>query len=342
MTNNVKGAFVRSARACACFLLASLLLGSACSGLETDKEEQASQILAQARSLQNIRSEEGKPYHLSARIHAQHIVAKPMDGSYEETWISSGKWRRQITVADFGQVEIGDQDFKWVSRNLDFQPRIAYLTNVAFDNFVRPEPLPEEKIVALQTGKKKRGVDVRCAQLAVSERSARRELCFDSSSALINEEYQNLRFEYQGFMKFGDYVVPRDIRVYEAGTEILTISVDEPSATAAPREEPFNHTAEATKMSACMRWPVEAVKKEPPHYPEEARRMQQEGTVVLYALLSPDGQVQRLKVLESAGKSLDQSALQAVRQWRYATVRCGTTPLPFETEIRVNYSLSNR
>lgn len=70
--------------------------------------------------------------------------------------------------------------------------------------------------------------------------------------------------------------------------------------------------------------------------------MQQEGTVVLYALLSPDGQVQRLKVLESAGKSLDQSALQAVRQWRYATVRCGTTPLPFETEIRVNYSLSNR
>jgi protein TonB len=56
-----------------------------------------------------------------------------------------------------------------------------------------------------------------------------------------------------------------------------------------------------------------------PRYPELARRLGRQGTVVLELALSPDGAVAEVGVSSSSGvDELDQAAVDAVRTWRFS------------------------
>jgi TonB family protein len=120
---------------------------------------------------------------------------------------------------------------------------------------------------------------------------------------------------------------------------VLKLEVGDPDAPSNPDPHLFEHSAEARQLAPCDRWLAEASKKVAPHYPEDARRTRQQGTVVFYALLSDAGTVAQLRIIESAGRSLDQAATESVRQWIYPPTMCGTTPLPSEVEVRVNFTL---
>jgi protein TonB len=63
----------------------------------------------------------------------------------------------------------------------------------------------------------------------------------------------------------------------------------------------------------------------PPSYPEDSRRLHEQGTVVLAVLLALDGKVDRVAVAKSSGfYRLDRAASGAVRHWRWSpTVRNG-------------------
>jgi len=233
-------------------------------------------------------------------------------------------------------VEVGSRNSKWVSRNADFRPRVAYLTSVALESFFRPEAAPSEKIKSLRKRKEK-GVQLLCVQLEMGHSD--RELCFDPSGALALEEHLNQRFEYDDFGKFGEKIFPHSIRVSEGGSEVLNLHMEDPVAPPVQAVS-FDHVASALQMAPCERWPAEPMEKIPPQYPQDARQARQQGTVILYVVVSGDGSVDKLRVLESAGGSLNKSAIEAVRQWTYAPLACGTTPLQSEIEVRINYTLS--
>ncbi len=62
----------------------------------------------------------------------------------------------------------------------------------------------------------------------------------------------------------------------------------------------------------------------PPAYPRIARRLGQEGTVVLDVFILADGSVGDVKLKTTSGHSrLDDSAVEAVRHWRYIPARLG-------------------
>jgi TonB family protein len=54
----------------------------------------------------------------------------------------------------------------------------------------------------------------------------------------------------------------------------------------------------------------------PPEYPEDARRVGEQGTVLLNAVVGVDGDVTQLKVV-SGPRALSVAAMDAVRWWRY-------------------------
>lgn len=59
-----------------------------------------------------------------------------------------------------------------------------------------------------------------------------------------------------------------------------------------------------------------------PHYPESARRRGIEGTVLLKMRITEQGRVETVQVERSAGHpDLDQSAMEAVKRWRFAPAR---------------------
>ena len=76
-----------------------------------------------------------------------------------------------------------------------------------------------------------------------------------------------------------------------------------------------------------------------PHYPEAAKKARIQGTVVLSAMISKDGAIENLRVL-SGPAELQQSALDAVRQWTYKPYLLNGDPVEVKTTINVVYSLA--
>ncbi len=204
--------------------------------------------------------------------------------------------------------------------------------------FESPALLPEETLQSVHE-KKSKDEELQCAELAFKNGSPKRELCFDASGILASEEWQYKRFEFRDYSKFGDKVFPRSIRVFERGVKVLEIGADDLTPPPAYKPDVFLHDGAARQMAPCERWPPTPSVKVPPHYPPDARSAHQQGTVILYAFVSPDGRVEQTSVLESAGASLDRAAVEAVRQWGYPPVNCGTAPQATEIEVAVNFEL---
>ena len=75
-----------------------------------------------------------------------------------------------------------------------------------------------------------------------------------------------------------------------------------------------------------------------PTYPALARQARIQGTVRLEAIISKEGVIEELKVV-SGHPLLIQSALDAVRQWRYQPTMLNGVPVEVVTTIDVNFTL---
>jgi TonB family protein len=79
--------------------------------------------------------------------------------------------------------------------------------------------------------------------------------------------------------------------------------------------------------------------KVPPKYPEEAKKERIQGTVLLNAVIGKDGAVEELTVA-SGPKELQQSSLDAVRQWTYKPYLLNGNPTEVKTTVSVIYTLA--
>ena len=76
-----------------------------------------------------------------------------------------------------------------------------------------------------------------------------------------------------------------------------------------------------------------------PTYPPLAKQARISGSVVLQAVISKDGSIENLKAV-SGHPMLIQSALDAVRQWKYKPYFLNGEPVEVETQITVNFTLA--
>jgi TonB family protein len=74
-------------------------------------------------------------------------------------------------------------------------------------------------------------------------------------------------------------------------------------------------------------------------YTEEARRRGVSGDVVLEIVVRRDGGVGDVRVLQGLGFGLDERAVQAVRQWRFAPARRLNAPVDVIVEVAVEFKL---
>jgi protein TonB len=74
-------------------------------------------------------------------------------------------------------------------------------------------------------------------------------------------------------------------------------------------------------------------------YTDEARRRAVQGEVVLEIVVRRDGSVGDIRVLRRLGAGLDERAVQAVRQWRFAPGRRLGAPVDIVVEVDVEFRL---
>jgi periplasmic protein TonB len=81
------------------------------------------------------------------------------------------------------------------------------------------------------------------------------------------------------------------------------------------------------------------IRRVQPSYPPLARQARIQGSVVLQAEISKEGTIENLHLI-SGHPMLAPSAIEAVKQWRYKPYFLNGEPVPVETQITVNFSLS--
>lgn len=81
------------------------------------------------------------------------------------------------------------------------------------------------------------------------------------------------------------------------------------------------------------------IKKVQPAYPEKARNERLSGTVKIHAIIGKDGRISQINGVRGFC-SLAESAVAAVRQWRYSPTLFNGQPVEVDTEIDVIFSLA--
>lgn len=76
-----------------------------------------------------------------------------------------------------------------------------------------------------------------------------------------------------------------------------------------------------------------------PEYSEEARKARFEGVVILEAIVRKDGGVDLVHVVRSVGLGLDQTAIEAVKQWRFRPATKNGAPVDVPVKVQVTFNI---
>ena len=104
--------------------------------------------------------------------------------------------------------------------------------------------------------------------------------------------------------------------------------------------EPALATASPMAARGARVTPVAIESKPAPVYTEEARRLRVEGDVVLQVVFTAAGQIQIVGVVKSLGHGLDEAAVAATRQIRFAPARRDGQLVDYPATIHVVFALS--
>lgn len=114
-----------------------------------------------------------------------------------------------------------------------------------------------------------------------------------------------------------------------------------PSAqrTVAPPPDTVPPTTDRRHVSEFVQM-AQLVTRVEPTYPPLAIQTRREGRVELHAIIATDGTIQSLEVI-SGDPFFIQSALSAVRQWRYRPTILNGHPIEVDTHITVIYTINH-
>ena len=112
-----------------------------------------------------------------------------------------------------------------------------------------------------------------------------------------------------------------------------------------PQESTSKMPGEGTSIGGGARFPMMTRvrfmrRPTPANYPRLSRQREEEGLVVIRALVGMDGHPSRIQVWKSSGyPRLDQAALTAVKGWRFMPAKRGGQPTPAWVQIPLAFRL---
>lgn len=146
---------------------------------------------------------------------------------------------------------------------------------------------------------------------------------------------------YGTFKKFGDFWFPREIGCFEDKHKTIEAKVAELTSEVSIDPALFTAPPEAIELGMCSETtsPPIAVSTRDPVPPFGSRYDNTSVTVVLSLVIDTKGKPQNVTVLRSGRKNYDESALSAVRAWRFKPATCNGEPMPVQINVEVGFRL---
>jgi TonB family protein len=125
----------------------------------------------------------------------------------------------------------------------------------------------------------------------------------------------------------------------EAGVDQASINAVSNDIRAAQDEEAKEHAKKVAEAAAAPP-ALELAHYVPPTFPPEARKNAESGWVDVEFIVQTDGSISEPSVVEAEPKGLfDESALEAVRKWRYRPILRDGKPINHRARVRVRFAL---
>jgi TonB family protein len=313
--------------------------------------EELGQLMTKAAAVNGLDGPDVKPWHLKASFETFDDDGKSKStGTYEEWWASKEKHRSTFVVGDVSQtdymtdkgiVRTGSHDWfdsaaKRIPGDL-LKPIGARLENYAFDE--------EDKTLG--------PVKVRCVTLHPLKDVAPPGIapllyCLDQerptlrvkNSLGLGGAYQT---SYNHLVGSQDAYLAKDVAVMHDHKPVVKIHLESLEKLAGTDDAAFTPPVDAilVPQKVNIAGGIAAgmvLQKVIPEYPETAKEMRLEGTVVLQAIIAKDGRIRDLHVV-SGPKGLQQAAMDAVQQWVYRPYLLNGEPVEVQTTVNVVFAL---
>ena len=326
--------------------IVGVLLSPLLSASDASEQQAAIKKLEEAVSKTNIF--DLPSFEMKAAVQIDN-GGKPVDGSYRLLWNGPERWREEISLPGYAELQVGAKGLVWVQRSTDFLPLRIYQLHAAlgfgsaagadagyFGSLVQLGLAPNDRVKKIHS-RKEHGQKLTCVKTE-NELKSISEICVNDNEGTLS---RGSSYEDGNFQAIGVKVFPRFLSYVEKGKAVATVKVNELSAL---EQFPPNAFTPPTGVSAepgCMNpTPYRRIKSVAPEYPQDARQQHVQGTVAVDVWIGTDGAPRVRKVVATPSASLGKSSETAIAGWRYNPAACSGTPVQVETVLRINYTLS--
>jgi TonB family protein len=320
-------------------------------------------LLALAAQHNGLASPNLKPWHIKATYQLYDTYGKPAQkGIFQEWWAGPRKYKLSFDRSKYHLQLVVNAKGTFVSGN-DVIPYPEYLVRHIFLHPVTAK-LPADGMKLHLNMEKFGSVNLDCVEEIPKglQPTGLHVLtptfptyCMNPSSPmlLIYGSYGQSQAELTSVGTLEGRYIPVRATLFDSGTKYLAVHLDKgetaahwpPTIFAAPpgahlETNPSKATVKGTKVAAGV---VAGFKigGQDPTYPYYAKDHNEQGIVTLTALIDQDGHIRSMVVASAPYISLANSALAAVKTWRYKPYLLNGDPVNVLTQVRVVYSLSS-
>ena len=317
------------------------------SASDTSEQQEAIRRMEQAVSKTNIF--ELPSFQLKASVQIDN-QGRPLDGYYQLLWNGPEQWREEINFPGYTEVQVGGKGTVAIHRSTGFIPLRIYELHAAlgfgsnapgsesggFWSFSQLGLAPKD-IVRKTRSRKEHGEKLTCVEIE-NELKHSYEMCVSDS---MGTPLRSSSYHDDDFQPVGGKVFPRFLSFAVKGKTVAKVNVSELIAPAQFPPNSFTPPAGVAPQAGCMNpLPIRLVKRVMPEYPRSAREQHVQGLVALDVWISVEGVPRIGQTVANPSVELQKSSTDAITGWRYEPAKCNGQPVPIETVLRVDYTLS--
>jgi TonB family protein len=304
--------------------------------LAENKQEDGEKLIRHAEQVSDIRSADAPAFRLKASFKGLGHDAPTGEGTYIETWVSRGRWRRESTLGDFRRTEVGGETRLWILDTSQESPGKAdQLGALMHVGDIRQQAI---KIAAIRD-QNVQGVKARCVELKRGN-VGNETLCIEPQKGVLllrktPTRWMNRTCQYGEYENFAGRMYPRHIQCMEDGHAGIDVKVLELAAEPSPDAALFAPLPGAKELANCPGkiQPPRVLDAPDPEYPKGERPPS--SPEVLWLIVGADGKPRDVRVARSIGKAFDKPALEAVGKWVFRPATCNGDPVAVQINVEV-------
>jgi len=311
---------------------------------QAESRKEAQSIIEKCKAVYDLASADQKPYRLRAVARSRATSGGALSAKMTLLWDAPDTWREEVESGEGSKVRVRRGDQLAVSTVGPWTAREAYMAAYVRNALSAPSQISfgeAEEVSCFHhqqpDGRKTIDIVVRSEKGVLLHGwrfdSETGELLQMDSAGQSSTTYESRKIGDRLLLSTVEHTVDGILVSQWSVTEFTEVDHHDDSLAAVPEG--------AVVAQACAEDSMKpkVIKQVKPEYPPEAQRAGMTDRIVLSLLIGRDGKVVDVYVVQSRSKPLEESAVKAVRQWKWKLPPCMADQAPIDHAVTIRFTL---